>query len=149
MRGNDGMGGSEIRSSDDHVVCCLPQSGLRVYPDRIVRSDERGETLFSVPIASLSAVEYRRPLSSLAVIVLITAAGFAGVALFVSSSTVLSGILGVLAVVAMMFGIMGLRDDQVVFTTATGEFEVICPESASDVRTFTVAVREFLAKGKT
>jgi hypothetical protein len=125
----------------------LPKSGVRVYADRVTRVSPTGAILFDVPLSSIKKVEFRRPISGIAIFLFLVSAGFIGTALYmhIVDSKIIGFILGGCGLVALLLAIAGLREDLLIFETPSGEIEISCPDLASDVKTFVVAMREFMS----
>lgn len=128
------------------TVMSLPDTRLTVGPAHVRRIDAKGNCLFSVPLASIEGVEFSRPLCSVAVTFAAGGLGLLGIAAFVSTSNVLSWVLGGVGILLLLqVAVAGIRTERLVFRTKAGNLTCDCLEPTAVVRAFVVGVRSYIS----
>ncbi|MGL6073265.1 MAG: hypothetical protein ACRC8S_03780 [Fimbriiglobus sp.] len=122
----------------------LPKTGLRVYSDRIVRTNTEGETLLDLPLTSITTVEYRRVFEHFSF-----AFFFLAIALFIIAVAVVSAdwlriLLCIAGAISGFIAIAGMFSHHLFVHTSSGEMEINGDESAEELQAFAVGVNEFL-----
>jgi hypothetical protein len=127
----------------------LPKTGLRVYADRIVRTNAEGETLLDVPLSSIIKVEYRRVFEQFSF-----AFFFLTIVLFIIAVVVVSAdwlriLLCIAGAISGFIALAGMFSHHLFLHTSSGEMEISGDESAEELHAFAVGVNEFLKNRQT